>query len=56
MRAWISKGAIRLIADNEMERDMLSSIKTRSFKAMDYVCKSEGYQKGFAEIYLNEVK
>jgi len=56
MRAWISKEAIRLIADNELEADLLRALPNRVFKAMNYVCKSEGYLKGIAEIYLDEVK
>jgi len=55
MRAWVSKGSIRLIADNDLEKEMLKELPNRVFKAMEYVCKSDGYLKGVAEMYLNEV-
>jgi len=59
MRAWVTERSVRLIAEEsyeDMEVALLHSLRGRTFKAMDYTCKSEGYQKGRAEIYLMEVK
>ena len=56
MRAWVTSGAIRLIADTDDETGLLRELPNRVFKAMEYVCKSEGHRKGKSEIYLTEVK
>ena len=54
MRAWVSKGAIRLIADSELEEDMLRALPNRTFTAMPYLHRSSGYLKGRSEINLIE--
>lgn len=56
MRAWITKGSIRLIADTDDETDLLRELPNRVFKAMEYICESQGHRKGKTEIYLTEVK
>lgn len=59
MRAWITKGAIRLIAETDLEASMLRSTVNKNFRSMSYVCSPSSYKgdhKGIAELYLDEVK
>jgi len=71
VRAWVTKGAIRLIAEEvspqgkipvevltEMEKDLLRGLCGRTFKAADYCnqpSSKKGTKKGTLEIYLTEV-
>ena len=71
MRAWISKGGIRLIAEEvspqgslpveiltEGEMDLLRGLRGRTFRAADYCnapSSKKGVRKGMLEIYLEEV-
>jgi len=72
MRAWVTKGAVRLIAEKypktgalpvhqltAMEMGLLMSLRGRTFKARDYCnapSSKKGTKKGTLEIYLTEVK
>ena len=72
MRAWITKGAVRIIAEEypktgelpveiltQMEKEMLMSLRGRTFKARDSCnapSSKKGTKRGTLEIYLTEVK
>ena len=58
MRAWITQSCIRLIAESQMERDMLEELEGRTFKAAEHLYRADGHkgQGAVAEIYLDEVK
>ena len=71
MRAWVTKGAVKLTAEEypktgelpvdiltQMEKDMLRSLCGRVFKARDRcnaASSKKGIKKGTLELYLTEI-
>lgn len=53
MKAWISKGAIRLIAENEIDEALIRTVNGRIFIGEHVVISSES---GFGEVYLMEAE
>lgn len=53
MKAHISKGAIRLIAENELDGDIIRKLCGRTFIGGKVISSTKS---GFGEVYLDETK